>query len=296
MFLRILIAILLLVNIAWAEPIKVYFVGDVMLGRYVDEKMQQKKEWRWPFLKIKDDLKAADILFGNLEGMLSDRGTEGKAKYYLRANPKGVKGLKYAGFTVLGLANNHVGDYGLLAFTDTINGLDENGIGWAGYDYLRNRFKPWSRVVKGNKITLFAYSEHMNLTAKVGKDDLRKEYLRAIKSAKESGAIVITSIHFGEEYLGKPTSEQKLLAHLSIDAGADLVVGHHPHVVQAIEKYKGKYIAYSLGNFVFDQNFSDATSEGLLLIANIYNSKLISIDPRRVTISKSFQVQLEPAK
>lgn len=104
--------------------------------------------------------------------------------------------------------------------------------------------------------------------------------------------MVIVSFHFGEEYQSKSNSIQKFWAKLAIDSGADLVIGHHPHVIQEIEKYKGKYIAYSLGNFVFDQGFSQETMRGLLLKVIIENGKIKEVIPIEIKINKFFQPEI----
>jgi poly-gamma-glutamate synthesis protein (capsule biosynthesis protein) len=100
-------------------------------------------------------------------------------------------------------------------------------------------------------------------------------------------------MHFGDEYQKKANSEQKYFAHLAIDSGADLVIGHHSHIVGEVEKYKGKYIFYSLGNFVFDQKFSKETMEGLMLKVSIENSKIKEVIPIKVKINQFFQPEIE---
>ncbi len=99
-------------------------------------------------------------------------------------------------------------------------------------------------------------------------------------------------MHFGEEYQIKANSSQKLFAHLAIDSGADLIVGHHPHVVQEVEHYKEGYIAYSLGNFVFDQGFSKGTMNGLLLKVVVENTKIKEVIPIEIKINKFFQPEV----
>ena len=104
---------------------------------------------------------------------------------------------------------------------------------------------------------------------------------------------MIVSFHWGEEYQNQPNKEQRYFAQLAIDSGADLVIGHHPHVVQPVEKYKNSWIAYSLGNFVFDQSFSEKTMKGFLLEVIIENKKIKEINPKEIKISKYFQPYLK---
>ena len=103
---------------------------------------------------------------------------------------------------------------------------------------------------------------------------------------------MVASFHFGEEYRDLPDSYQKAIARFAIDAGADLVIGHHPHVVQPVESYRNGYIVYSLGNFVFDQDFSPETMEGMLLEVEIMDKQIVGITPREIKINPRFQPEL----
>ena len=116
-----------------------------------------------------------------------------------------------------------------------------------------------------------------------------------IEKARAENDIVIVSFHFGEEYKKQPNNYQKSVAHKAIDYGADLVVGHHPHVIEPIEAYKDKYIAYSLGNFVFDQHFSKDTMEGLVLKATVENKKITQVSSDKIVINKYYQPELATA-
>jgi poly-gamma-glutamate synthesis protein (capsule biosynthesis protein) len=115
---------------------------------------------------------------------------------------------------------------------------------------------------------------------------------KGIKEAKENANLVIVSMHFGNEYQKKANSEQKYFAHLAIDSGADLVIGHHSHIVGEVEKYKRKYIFYSLGNFVFDQKFSKETMEGLMLKVSIENGKIEKVIPIKIKINQFLQPEI----
>lgn len=110
-------------------------------------------------------------------------------------------------------------------------------------------------------------------------------------AANQQGDLVVVSFHWGDEYQTKHNQKQEQFAKAAIDAGADLIIGHHPHVVQEVEQYKDGWIAYSLGNFVFDQNFSKETTQGLVLKVKISGGKITNIDKQPITISNSFQPQ-----
>jgi len=293
------------------KPITLIFVGDIMLDRGVEFMVNKygEKDWRFPFLEIADDLKEADILFGNLEGPISDKGTKVGSIYSFRANPEAIEGLSFAGFDVLSVANNHMFDYGREAMEDTFLRLKTAGIDYVGGGFNeKEAYSPLIKEINGSthstssgqaKIAFLAYTNlgSENWAAKGDNSGiawLAKERLeRDIKEAKNQVDIVVVSLHFGEEYKSQPTSEQKFFAHLVIDSGADLVVGHHPHVIQEIEKYNEGYIAYSLGNFVFDQGFSEETMRGLMLKVLIEGGKIKEVVPIEIKINKFFQPRLE---
>jgi len=276
------------------------FVGDIMLSRSIEAKMKQEDNWQWPFLKIVDYLKEADLLFGNLEGPISNKGTKFNSTYSFRADPMTVEGLGYAGFDVLSVANNHIGDWGREAMEDTFRILKENGIEYIGGGY--NRREAHSPVIKeldsGTKIAFLAYTnlssryweaeENQSGIAWLDGEQMKEDIIRA----KEQSDIVVVSMHFGEEYISHSNSVQQSLAKTAIDAGADLVVGHHPHVAQEIERYKKGYIAYSLGNFVFDQFFSEEVKKGLILRVVVKNKQIKEVKPIEIKISGSLQIEL----
>lgn len=276
------------------------FVGDIMLSRSVGDKMKSVNDWRWPFLKIADYLKKADLLFGNLEGPISDNGNDVGAIYSFRANPMSIQGLKYAGFDVLSVANNHMGDWGRVAIEDTLKILKENNINYVGGGFNEaESHKSIVKETKGIKFSFLGYTAIGSrfIEAKNEKSGIafvdEEKIKQDIKEAKEKSDFVIVSLHFGEEYQTKSNIFQQNIAHSAIDAGASLVVGHHPHVAQEIEKYNGGYIAYSLGNFVFDQLFSKDTMEGLLIEIIIDNGKISEIKPIKANISKKFQTEIK---
>lgn len=290
--------------ISFKKPPKIitlFFVGDIMLNRGVERSVNKygKKDWKFPFLKIAKDLKKADILFGNLEGPISDKGRKVGSIYSFRADPKAIEALKYASFDILSVANNHIFDYGREAMEDTFLRLKEAEIDYVGGGFnAKEAHSPVIKEIRGVKIAFLAYT---NLGSKYwtanqersGITELTKEKLeKNVKKAKDIADLVIVSFHFGDEYQTKSSSTQKFWAHLAIDSGADLVIGHHPHVVQEIENYKGKYIAYSLGNFIFDQSFSKETMQGLLLKVLIENNKIKKVVPIEIEINEFFQPEI----
>ncbi len=309
------------------EPIRIILAGDIMLDRGVEYMIEKYGggNFEFPFLKIADEFKKADIVFGNLEGPISDKGIKVGSVYSFRADPRAIDGLNFAGFNALSLANNHAFDYGREALEDTLKRLKETGINYVGAGF--NATETYSAVIKeikGVKIAFLAYtdlgpetwkakgdnsgiawiSEKPSTRAELGAGPVphRNEVSGAgdfekieidIQNAKSQADILIVSLHAGEEYQKEPTQFQTDFAKMAIDAGADIVVGHHPHVVQPNEIYNEKYIFYSLGNFVFDQGFSKETMQGKMVKVIIKNKKIEEITPIDIKINELFQPEIK---
>lgn len=289
-----------LVNDASDTKVTLLFAGDIMLSRSVGDKMLQKNDWRWPFLKITDYFKSADLVFGNLEGPISDGGKNVGSIYSFRADPRVATGLSQAGFRVLSVANNHIGDWGRVAMEDTFKYLEQVGIGVVGGGANEKiAHQPLLKEIRGTKIAFLAYTtlgaRYMeakgNLSGIAWVD--KKRLVEDLIIARELVDIVAVSLHFGEEYQKQENNFQREMAHLAIDSGADLVVGHHPHIVQGFEKYKDGYIAYSLGNFIFDQNFSEETINGLLLKVILADKKINQIERVPIKINSEYQAEIK---
>ena len=286
-----------------AETSTLLFVGDIMLGRGVEWQIRQHGyDWRLPFLKIADVLQNADIVFGNLESVISNKGENLGSAYSFRADPKAIEGLAFAGFDVLSVTNNHSLDYGIEAFVDSMARLSQAGIATVGGGTTKDQtHTPIIKEIKGTKIGFLGYTnlgsplwqatEHIPGIAWVDENNI-SEFQEDIRRAKNEVDVLIVSIHFGEEYQKEPSPIQQLLSKAAIDAGTDVVVGHHSHVVQPIEQYEQGWIAYSLGNFVFDQGFSPETMEGLLLEVVVQDKKITRVTPRSIQINSLFQPEL----
>ncbi len=274
------------------------FVGDIMLSRSVGAYMQEKVDYRLPFLAMADFLKEADITFANLENPVSLRGIKVGSIYSFRADPKVIEGLKYAGFDIVSIANNHMWDYGREAFLDTMTHLASAGIDFVGGGHnFEEAHRPIIKDVNGTRVAFLAYTEFLqNVIARetsVGLTNWDMEQIKKdINTAKSEADLVAVSFHWGEEYKTKHNLKQEQVAKAMIDAGADLIIGHHPHVVQEVEQYKNGWIAYSLGNFVFDQTFSKETMESLALKVKIDDGKISAVESIPIQISKDFQPAL----
>ena len=317
------------------EPLTMNFVGDVMLDRGVEYMIDKygNGSYEFPFEKAAEKMKAADVVFGNLEGPVSDQGYKAGSIYSFEADPKAIDGLKYAGFNAMSCANNHMLDYTRAALEDALARMKNAGILCVGAGTnAADAAAPKYLNVKGNKIAFLGYAdfdipawfagEQVSGLASLTETQLKD----GIDTAKKEGAdIVVVSFHFGEEYAPIANETQTRWAHLAIDEGADLVIGHHPHVVQSLEEYKpdqkqgllggaiglenvfdygfsekkeeihgqeSGWIIYSLGNFVFDQNFSKETMEGGFLEVKTSNGKITSVILKKTKINSRYQLEI----
>lgn len=249
----------LLVSVIAQETVRIRAVGDIMLESYHPEGFLRPEEKGSILQYIRPLLVDADITLGNLEGTLCDSGETTKCEpdsidcYVFRMPEYGGGDLKASGFDFLSLANNHVGDFGLDCIDRTEFILDSLDIGWSG--------EPGSFAVKqvGNiQVAFVAF--HSGGYTNSSLDTLNAQTI--VRELSEEYEIVLVSLHGGAEglaamtlpdsmeyYMGEPRGHLRRFAHLMIDAGADLIVGHGPHVARAMEMYKGRLIAYSLANF-----------------------------------------------
>ncbi len=240
-------------------------VGDIMLSRYVARKIAAVQDAHYVFHKVRDYLSRGDVVFGNLECPIAAGRKIGSGEMVFRAEPGMEAVLKQTGFTVLSLANNHLPDFGERGVTETLDYLESAGIRTTGAG--RNDLEAYSASlleVKGIRFAFLAYNDHDVVPSRYEAGPERSgtafmdifRMTAAVREARHVADFVVVSMHSGHEYTKQANSSQSAFAHAAIDAGAELVIGHHPHVVQPVEQYRGKYILYSLGNFVFDQAHS----------------------------------------
>jgi poly-gamma-glutamate synthesis protein (capsule biosynthesis protein) len=229
----------------------------------------------YPFEFTRPLFAGADVVFGNLETVLSHRGLArwSVSSMEMRGHPASAERLARAGFTVLNVANNHMMQHGAEAFSDTVWALQGEGLavlGAAGAD--RQSTVPVRLDIGGLRVTLLGYAFEKDKYAQgpvsyaFGPDcDIVSE----VASAKRESDIVLCSMHWGVEFVRHPSGTEERLGREIIDAGAAVVLGHHPHVARRVERYGTGVIAYSLGNFVFDMNWSPWLRTGLVLRAEV---------------------------
>jgi hypothetical protein len=274
-------------------------VGDLLPAARVLELMK-KNGYDYPFRMAKPLLEAADIAAGNLETPITTRGTPVEDKQYVfRGSPEAISAIKDAGFDYLSLANNHTLDYGWQGLSDTMDYLDDANLQHAGSGNDDDEaFSP--AYIDSNGMTVGFVSVTRVVPEPSWKADrahpgVAEAYSpdraeAAIKEAKQNADIVVVMVHWGVERSDTPVAHQTDLAHRFVDAGADIVVGSHPHVLQGFEAYKGKWIAYSLGNFVFSTTALSKTSETGVLNAECDKEGTCSL-----RFNPMFATQSQPA-
>jgi poly-gamma-glutamate synthesis protein (capsule biosynthesis protein) len=243
---------------AGAQKVTLVAVGDICLARGVEQRMREKGPG-YPFAALCSHLRKADITFGNLECCLAAGGKVVPKKYNFRGRPENATALKHAGFDIVSLANNHTLDYGKDALTETLASVRSAGVAPVGAGMTIREAHALRIVnIKGLRVGFLAYlglfPPVVPLTANQPAVAMAEIHLitRDVTAARKRVDVLIVSMHAGKEYTFRHAARQEEIAHAAVDAGADMVIGHHPHVVQDVETYRGKPIFYSLGNFIFD--------------------------------------------
>lgn len=252
-------------------------VGDVSYSRAVERAVKNRDNLYYPFEKTKAEILKADFAFANLETTIMDGRPIMDNEMVFRSDISTSEVLKNVGFDLVSLANNHTPDFREKGIVETMKNLDNQNILHSGLGLnLQDSLIPTVLEVDGYKLAIISFLDPAFVPKSYGATFdssgttfMSFENLEASMSlAKESADLIFVSMHAGSEYVNKPNQFQIDFARKAIDLGAEVVIGHHPHVVQSMEKYKGKYIFYSLGNFVFDQPFSFNTKAGIMLKLN----------------------------
>jgi poly-gamma-glutamate synthesis protein (capsule biosynthesis protein) len=289
---RWLVALLLpLALAAAAEPVRLIFAGDVMLADGPGRVIASGGDPLAPFATILAD---ADYAIGNLECAVAASGRALDNKMYsFRAEPGTVAVLK-GRFNALAVSNNHSGDYGKAAFLETLSLLDKSGIAhFGGGRDLAAAHQPLWIERRNLRIAVLGYNEFKPRSFEAGADSPGvswsedSQVVADIRAARAAGAdLVIPFMHWGWEREPQPTGRQRQLARLMIDAGADAVVGSHPHVTQGAEIYHGRPIVYSLGNFVFDGFELPAAKIGWLLRLTVDRGGVVAWETREARMDE----------
>lgn len=283
-----------------AQNVSLVAVGDVMMARGVDTRCR-KSGWDYPFHAVAKTLHSADLAFGNLECPVSSRGGRMSRIITFRADPVCLPALHRAGFSLLSIANNHTMDYGRTALADTIAGLKQQAILPVGGGNTYAEATQGVVVTKnGLRIGFLGFSAFPDVAGAFAPDQpsiavLSDERVAAcVRALKQRCDLVVVSCHWGIEGRPHPISMQIHLAHVAIDAGAALVLGHHPHVPQDIERYHNGVIVYSLGNFVFDSG-SRGGNAGILFRCTLSRKGVLHYSSQQVAIKACQPTLVTPA-
>jgi hypothetical protein len=245
------------------NPLRFGFLGDLLLGgEFITYAKKNKIAFLKPFEQISQDLKNCDIIFFNLEGpIFQGLNKRSDVTSILSNNLAIIDFLTGHKLCVLNLANNHIMDYGVEGLNHTLSLLNKNNLNYVGAGNNETEANR-ERVIqcKGKRISFVSYTSNQGHVRSIIAGPKRPGCatfqnldgaVKQIQELKQKTDIVCVSIHWGYEYFQYPSPSQIETAHLLVDAGANFIIGHHPHVIQGIEKYKNSLIIYSLGNFFF---------------------------------------------
>ncbi|EHO41994.1 Capsule synthesis protein, CapA [Caldithrix abyssi DSM 13497] len=265
---------LFFINPLFSQQVRLLFTGDVLLAHHFEYYVKQRITY--PFDKI-PWFKEADVSVINLEAPFTSSDSAMEKPYVFKAKPKYVEVLKYGGVDLVNLANNHIYDYGKEGLLETLETLERAGLAFIGAGRNINQArKPAIFEIKGLKLAFMGYyglraheESHPATETEPGTALRKLKYIKEdIKQLKDRVDFITVIFHWGQEKKNIPEADQIRFAHRVIDYGADLIVGHHPHVLQGVEKYKKGVIVYSLGNFIFGGN-SRTYEETAVLQVNI---------------------------
>ena len=244
--------------------------GDIILARSVNHQAATYQDFTWPFAQTGPVLKRADLTLISLESPLVDGCPLTTEGMQFCGDPRHLEGLIKAGIDVVNLANNHSTNYGIEGLNSTIKLLSDTGIKAVGTG------QPTYVDTRGLRFGFLAYNDVGASPPGTGVDAATLP--ADINAVRQQADIVVVAFHWGVEYTHQPTERQQQLAHWAIDAGADLVVGNHPHWIQPVEIYKNRVIVYAHGNFIFDQMWSELTRQGVVGSYTFYEDQLIDVE------------------
>ena len=271
-------------------------VGDINLGNGPGAYMR-RYGYRYPWRRVAPTLRAADIAFGNLECAVSRRGSPVPKQYNFRGSPAALRRVaRFAGFDALNVANNHSGDYGRLAFLDTLRFTRGFGMTPVGGGVNRARaLRPRVVTRHGLRVAFVGFSDRLPLSfyatsSRPGIAFASTSAIRgAVRRARRRADVVVATFHWGDELSHTPNARQRLFARTALRAGAHAVIGAHPHVLQPRRRVGRRIIAYSLGNFVFSTSGGATSETGVLRLrlsgrgvegSRLLRGRIVAAQPR----------------
>ncbi len=261
------------------KNVSIILTGDIMLGRSVlITALDKENNQNYPFLKVSDFLSRSDLVFSNLESPVITNCPRFEHGFTFCTEPKMIDGLVFSGINVVSLANNHILNFGKEGLKDTKKYLDNSSISYTGFNNL---------IIKEVDDTTFGFlGFDFTVNLPTQKDwDL-------IKDSDKKVDVLIVGVHWGDEYKEKANNNQRAWAREMIQNGVDVVSGHHSHWVEDYEFINGKPVYYSLGNFIFDQMWSEETKKGLLVKLTYEDKKLVKEEFAKTYIENIGQPRL----
>ncbi|MCK5033900.1 MAG: CapA family protein [Calditrichia bacterium] len=281
-----------------SNEVRFIAAGDLNLAHWITP-IIEKKGNDYPFKYLKDQLSEADLVFSNLEAPFCNGGEPYPKNFVFKVPVQHVQVLKSGNINMVSLANNHILDYGQSCLNSTVQILQNKKIFYAGAGSdFKKAHKPAIFKIKDIKFAFFAYSmtlpKYFFATDSTGGTAYpHKKILKdSISYYNNKVDYIIVSFHWGEELTTLPKEYQRNYAHLAIEYGADIILGHHPHVLQGIEVYKNKIIVYSLGNFVF-ASYSNKASDSILLDLQFTKKRIKDIKVVPLNVN-NYEVNFRP--
>jgi poly-gamma-glutamate capsule biosynthesis protein CapA/YwtB (metallophosphatase superfamily) len=283
--------------------VTVVAVGDILLDRGVAQQIE-KHGLHYPFARTRVLLSGADLAFGNLECPITQNGNKVMKPFCFKAKPQTASALKAAGLDVLSLANNHTLDCNRSGLVETMQNLQRQKLRWSGAGSNRKQAEAATiTTINGLRVAWLSFSEFIPEGVFL-RDDKPSIALaspeaiqRSVTQARKQAQIVIVSLHWGVEYAARPRANQTNWAKIAVDNGADLVLGHHPHVLQGLQvqtrrsgsTLRRSLVAYSLGNFVFDspRAWDKRTAQTMILRCTFDRNGLLSAEVVPIIIQQS---------
>ncbi|XLQ19689.1 MAG: CapA family protein [Candidatus Moraniibacteriota bacterium] len=268
------------------EPVKILFGGDMMFDRYIRQ-TGENKGYGYIISDMTELFNESDCVVANLEGPVTKNDSVSvnsefgsPDNYRFTFDSSSVQMLKDNNFCIVNLGNNHIGNFGVEGIAQTKNFMRAGGLYYFGDTGVEDEQRYFIQDFDGVKIAFINYNQFVKNALPNALDD--------IQNVKDKSDFVVAYTHWGEEYKTSSRQNEQNIAHQIIDSGVDVIIGSHPHVIQEKEVYKGKTIYYSLGNFIFDQYFSEETKQGLLVQTTFDTDKdTITFEEHQVKLTPS---------
>lgn len=265
------------------KDVTIIFGGDMMFDRYIRQ-MSVDKGYDHILADVSEKLNTADLVVANLEGPVTNNESQSLHSeigsydnYIFTFDPVVLETLKKNKMTLVNIGNNHMSNFGTQGVTDTKRFIKEAGLNYFGDTGTTGEQRYYVKEINGQTIAFVNYNAFVPKAMENAMED--------ITTVTDAADHIILYTHWGEEYVTHSREDEQIVAHQFIDAGVDLIIGSHPHVVQESEVYNGRTIYYSLGNFVFDQYFSDETRNGLLVEVHLPAEETGSLLFEEISIS-----------